>query len=220
MNTIQTPLVEPGTPQASAQAEDREWVPYRNVVEGIRLDKFEAVPANKRDKLQLMASVEPMNKATAPGSVVVTVAHAGGRLPIQVSPDGKLALPFNKAWLDEEAKLWVNQPKGDKIGLRPALIALMPDGTQCQYADLLGCLAQANDLIKSQAGRMSMFAPSLKAVVLRFAQPATVKIMAKGGIQSLATDATNTVRLAMNKELMQENPQIELSERPLRLEPN
>jgi hypothetical protein len=59
---------------------------------------------------------------------------------------------------------------------------------------------------------------STEEVVLKFAKPAQRKIQAKSGVTTLATDAKGTIRVKPDDALMQENPLMVLSERPLEAE--
>lgn len=45
-----------------AQAEERGWTTYKKFVESMRLDRFYALPAAERDKLDFCLTVEPSNK--------------------------------------------------------------------------------------------------------------------------------------------------------------
>ncbi len=200
---------------ASSFAEDRDWAPYRKLVEAIKLDKFAALPAAERDKVVLYAQVTPENKALKTGDIIITVLHGAARHAFPVDQHGKLHITFDQKWYADDVKTQINVPKGEKMGISFGMDAVVPEGTQWQYATLMGSVKQANGLIKSQAGMLSMFAPKIAIVSLHFAKPAQLKIMAKDGVKTLATDAKNTIRLTPDEALMKENPLIQVSERPL-----
>ena len=218
MKKILLPLLILLSHQASALAVEREWAPYRKVIENLRFDKVNALPASQRDKVIFYMTVTPDNKNIKQGDVVLTVVHAGGKQAFQVGADGRVDLPFKQQWLNEEAKMTINQPVGEKMGLGYGIDAVMPNGTQWQYASLMGSVKQSNDLVKSVAGMLSMLVPKTKSVVLVFAKPAQVKIQAKDGLRTLTSDAKNKIRIKPEDALMQENAQMTLSERPLEAE--
>lgn len=199
---------------APAMAEDREWASYPKLVDSFKLDKFYASPLSLRDKVSLFITLEPKNKAIKPSDMVLTVVHSAGKQVLPITPDGKLFIVPNPAWIKEDAKIWTNLPKAEKVRVGFGMNALMPEGQQWSYAKLMGSVQQGNDLIKSQAGMLNMFMPTLKSVVLKFAKPAQVKIQGKDGVKLYSSDAKGLIKLAPDNGLMQENPAILLSERP------
>jgi hypothetical protein len=201
-----------------AAADDRVWIPYKKLLETTYLDKFYAAPASRRDLVAMAPVIAPVNKNIKAADVVLTVAHAGGKQAMPVNADGRVDFVYNQKWLDEGATIMINQPKGEKMGIGFRLDAIMPEGLQWKYATLMGSVRQSNELIKSQAGMLSMFAPTMKAVILKFARPAQLKIQAKSGVTTLASDAKGAIRLAPDDALMQENPLMVLSERPTEAE--
>ncbi|MES3023862.1 MAG: DUF2987 domain-containing protein [Pseudomonadota bacterium] len=201
--------------QLASAAEDRAWVPYRKLVDTVYLDKFSNVPPAQRDKVAMFLLVTPKNPAIKPGDVVITVAHKDGKLPFKVAPGGRLDIPYNAKWVADDARLLINQPPGEKMNVSFGLQALMPEGLEWKYASLMGSVAQSNALIKNAAGMLSMFAPKTTSVKLKFAKPAQLKLMAKGGATTLASDAKHRIELKPDEALMLENPMMVLSERPL-----
>src|ERR1700754_2625050 len=88
-----------------AHAEEREWVPYKKLVDTLRLDKYYALPAAERDKLDYYVHLRPDNKALKATDFHLTVVHSGGRTPLAVAPDGRLRLALNPKWLAEDAMI-------------------------------------------------------------------------------------------------------------------
>src|SRR5450830_992620 len=105
----------------SAHASERVWVPYKKLVEELRLDKFYALPAAERDRLQLYVTVKPNNKSYKPSDVVLTAVKGTERQALPaLSPDFRMALPFNPAWMSEDTKIMTSLPKGEKSSNNPA----------------------------------------------------------------------------------------------------
>ncbi len=202
----------------SAFAEDREWASYAKLVDNLKLDKFYASPVSGRDKVSLYGVVRPKNKAIKPSDVVLTVAHSAGKQALPITPDGKLYLVPNAAWIKEDAKIWTNLPKSEKVSVGFGMDALLPEGQQWRYAKLMGSVPQSNDLIKTHAGMLSLVMPSIKSVVLKFPKPAQVTIQGKDGVKLYSSDAKGQVRLTLDKALLQENPLMLVSERPVEAE--
>lgn len=192
-------------------ADDRDWIPYTKFVETLKLDKFYAEPVSSRDKVVFYPVLAPKSDAIKAKDVVLTVVHAGGREALSVRPNGRVNFVWNQKWVTENAHMMINQAKGEKMNLSFALDAAVPEGTQWNYATLMGSVGQGNALIKKYAGMLSVFAPKMAKVDLVFAKPAQLKI----GAKTMATDARNKISVPLDEAMMKENPLMVVSERPL-----
>lgn len=202
----------------AASAEEREWMPYQKLVETIKLDRFYALPAAQRDKILLYALLNPVNKAIPMADVKLTVVHAGGRAPLPLDARGRALIVPNAKWLAEGAKIWTTLPKGEKMSLGFDLSAVVPESLQWNYASVMGSLPQANAAVDKVAGAFSLFVPKMKSVIFKFDKPAQMTIRAKGGEKRYASDAKNQIRLQGDADLLAENPQVTVSERPFEAE--
>jgi hypothetical protein len=201
-----------------ACAEDREWAPYKKIIETVKLDKFYSLPAAERDKLKVYARFTPVNKAIAPGSLKLTVVHADGKFPLVLDELGRTVIVPNEKWIAEDAKIWTNQPKGEKASIGFDLVAVVPETPQWNYASVMGSVPQANAAIDKVAGALSLFAPTMKVVIFKFRKPAQLVVQAKGGEKRYATDAKHQIKLKLDKALLAENPLVTVSEQPYEAE--
>ncbi|AVR99138.1 hypothetical protein [Pseudoduganella armeniaca] len=199
---------------APAQAQEREWLSYRKLMEVSRLDKFYAMAPAERDKLDMFAHLNPSNPDLKARDIVLTVVHAGGRTPLPLDAQGNLHLAPNAQWLAEDAKIMTNQPSTSKVAVGPAMNAVVPAGTQWSYGTFMSSIPQSNAAIGKIAGALSMFAPTIRSVILKFDQPAQVTIQSKAGTRQYATDAKHQIRLKPDAALVKENPPMLLSARP------
>jgi hypothetical protein len=201
-----------------ASAAEREWIPYKKLVETLRLDKAYALPAAERDKVLVYAMFTPVNKAIAPADVHLTVVDGAQRQPLPLDARGRTLLVPNAKWLADDARIWTSMPTGEKVSIGFDLSAALPEGTQWNYSTVMGSVPQANALIGKVAGMMSMFVPTMKSVIFKFDKPAQLTIRTKAGDKRYASDGKHHVRLAFNEELLRENPVVSLSERPFEAE--
>ncbi|MYN10491.1 hypothetical protein [Pseudoduganella aquatica] len=201
-----------------AHAEDREWAPYKKIVETVKLDKFYSLPAAERDKLKVYARFTPANKAIAPGSLKLTVVHAGGKSPLVLDELGRTVLVPNEKWMAEDAKIWTNQPKGEKASVGFDIVAVLPEAAQWNYATVMGSVPQSNAAIDKVAGALSLLAPTMKVVIFKFHKPAYLVVQAKGGEKRYVTDGRQQIRLKLDKALLAENPLVTVSEQPFEAE--
>ena len=111
--------------------------------------------------------------------------------------------------------------KGEKAGMGINMYAALPSpATQFSYDALMGGVAQANALIKSQAGMFSLFVPKLTGVLVRFTKPGTqtLRIASKTGVKTLTTDSAGQIALKLDEALLAENPMVTASEPVLEAE--
>lgn len=199
---------------ASAFAEDREWMPLNQLSKTMFLDKFYASPLAQRDKVKARGVLQPQNKAIKPTDVVLTIAYAAGPERITLGADGSFELNPSPQAVQENPMVFTNMPKGEKAGLGINMFAALPaHATQFSYGALMGGVPQANALIKSQAGMLSLFVPTLTGVLVRFAKPGpqTLTIATKGGAKTLTTDTKGQIALKLDDALMAENPMVTAS---------
>jgi hypothetical protein len=199
-------------------AQEREWAPYKKLIETVRLDKFYALPAGERDKVLFYARLWPVNKNIAPTSVKLTVIHSGGRQPIPLDARGRALIVPNQAFIAEDAKIWTSLPKGEKMNISFDGGAVIPQGLQWNYAQVMGSVPQANNVLKKLAGAFSFFAPSIKGVTFDFDKPAVLTIHAKTGDKRYASDGKNKISLKLDDALLAENPLVNLSQQPIEAE--
>lgn len=202
----------------SAFAEEREWISYKKLLDAGYVEKFYAIPAVERDKINLFMTITPVNKNIKPSDINLSLVHAGGRQALPMTAEGRLTLTPNPKWIAEDAKLWTTAPKGEKASLGMGMTSTLPEGLQWSYAAVMGSVQQANQAIKTMAGAMSLFAPKVKLLVFKFAKPAQLRIQAKDGVKLYASDAKGQIKLTPDAALLKENPLMVASERPLEAE--
>src|SRR5471032_1467527 len=196
----------------AAHADEREWVPYKKLVEELRLDKFYAIPAAERDKINLFVTVKPKNAKYQPADVVLMVVHGGERtLLTPLTSDYRMTLVPNPKWLSDDTKIMTSLPKDEKSAIDYDATTPLPDGTQWNYTPVMSSVAQMNQAIKKMAGALSMFAPSVKVVVFKFGKPAQLKV----GATVYNTDAKHQIKLKPESAWLKENPLMVASKRPI-----
>lgn len=203
---------------ADAQAAEREWIPYRKLVDTVKADRFYALPMGERDKVILYARLIPVNKAIAPGDVKLVVVDGTNRTPLPLDAAGRTRIVPNQQWLASDARIWTSLPASEKSAASFDIGAVLPEAMQWHYASVMGAVPQANTAIGKVAGAFSVFVPTMKSVIFKFDKPAQISIKTKDGERRYATDAKHQVRLKLDKDLLKENPLVALSERPFEAE--
>jgi hypothetical protein len=202
----------------ASAAGEREWIPYRKLVDTTKADKFYALPATERDKVILYARLIPVNKAIAPGEVKLVVVDGASRTPLPLDAGGRMRVYPNQQWLANDARIWTSLPASEKSSVSFDIGAVLPESTQWNYATVMASVPQSNAAIGKVAGALSMFVPAMKSVIFKFDKPAQMTIKARDGERRYASDAKHQVRLKLDKDLLKENPLVALSERPFEAE--
>jgi hypothetical protein len=196
-------------------AAEREWIPYRKLVDTIKLDKFDALPPAERDKVILYAKLVPVNKALSPLDANLVVVDGASRTPLPLDASGRARMVLNHQWMADDAQIWTSLPKGEKMRMGFYVGAVLPEATQWRYATVMGAIPQTNAAIGKVAGAMSLFIPKMKSVIFRFDKPAQLTIKAAAGDKRYASDAKHELRLGLDDNLLKENPLVEWSVRPV-----
>lgn len=199
-------------------AAEREWLPYRKLVDVIKLDKFDALPPAERDKVILYAKLVPVNQAISPLDAGLVVVDGTSRTPLPLDASGRARMVLNPQWMAHDAQIWTSLPKGEKMRMGFDLGAVLPETTQWRYAAVMGALPQTNAAIGKVAGALSLFVPKMKSVIFKFDKAAQLTIKAAGGDKRFASDAKHHVRLKLDEDMLKENPLVEVSARPLEAE--
>jgi hypothetical protein len=197
------------------QAAEREWLPYRKLVDTIKLDKFDALPQAERDKVVLYAKLVPVNKAISPLDAGLVVVDGTSRTPLPLDAGGRARMALNPQWMADDAQIWTSLPKGEKMRMGFYIGAVLPEAAQWRYATVMGAVPQTNAAIGKVAGAMSLFIPKMKSVIFRFDKPAQLTIKAAGGDKRYASDAKHELKLKLDEDMLKENPLVEWSARPV-----
>ncbi|WP_322403294.1 hypothetical protein [Massilia luteola] len=217
--SLQLPLVIASLLLAlPGHAAEREWIPYRKLVDVIKLDKFDALPPAERDKVVLYAKLVPVNKAISPLDAGLVVVDGASRTPMPLDASGRARMVLNPQWLAHDAQIWTSLPKGEKMRMGFDLGAVLPETTQWRYAAVMGAIPQTNAAIGKVAGALSLFVPTMKSVIFKFDKPAQLTIKTAGGDKRYASDGQHRIRLKFDEDTLKENPLVEWSTRPFEAE--
>ena len=177
-----------------------EWrdIPYKDVAKmPLMLTK---VDPQKIFTVSLRA--KPGKGQTAvPADFRLQLKLDGKVLPVTVAPDGRIDLPFRQDWADAEAVLQSNQPKG-VVEVSMSFDARIPPGTRMSYAQLAESAPVLERGIDEMAGMMSLLAPGVETLVLKFAQPdqTAVLTLPDGRKKNWKADAKGRIEMPWDKK--------------------
>lgn len=135
-------------------------------------------------------------QAAMPADFKLQLKVNGKVLPVTVSPDGLIDLPFRQDWADAGAMLQTNQPKG-RVAVDLRFTSRVPAGTRMVYAQLTEAAPVLEKGIREMAGVMSFMAPDVESFTLKFEKPPqTLQLTLPGGKKrSWKTDAKGVIVL-------------------------
>jgi len=176
--------------------------------------------ANSADqsKLTVQVFVASTNKAVRATDIVLTIQSSSqGEIPVQVRTNGQIVdFPHRKELVRENPSIIANQPKGTLNLFIRYEIPL--EGLRFRYARLGHAAAEANRMIKAQAGMMSLLAPKVQGVLFGFprnnSEKAKVTILTGAGRKEFMADKDGLVKFKLEESLLSENPEVQLSEKP------
>ena len=204
------------TGAATVLAQTNAVIPYQTV------DQLWQIAADTdQTKLAVHVFIQANRRTT---NLTATIQSASGNIPLELGEGGRiLKFPHTPELVRENPPIIANQPKGT-MGLTLSGELVMPDGLTFRYARLGEGVAEANRMIKSQAGWFSLLAPKAQGVGFFFpktnAVRAKIKIQSATGSKQFTADEHGLIKIKLEKSLLTENPEVMLSEKPLRVMPD
>jgi hypothetical protein len=161
-------------------------------------------------------------QSTLPGvktsDLALYIEAKAGRIPIEIQAAGNFTVPLRDDLLAEDPWIIVNQPKGTmklnwQVGVIPGRIT-----RSVHYARLLRPVRESEE-VQEQMRPFFPGSPRLAMTGLRLAFPAAqpravVVIHARGGDRRLEADEHGEVILPLVSDLLEEDPEISLSDIP------
>jgi len=206
----------PGPAPAPAM---RDWAPYKDFVESVRLAGFHAMDPAKRDHIEMSLSLVPADKSIRPGDLRLTVMKDGREERIPVDEKGRLRLELDPALVAANPPIRINLPKGSKVGVGITLLARIATPERSSYADWTTALDQGNGVIREQAGALRFFLPTLRSFVVRFASgPQTIRLESGDRARTFTTDSRNEILFPRDPAFEKPGATVTMSARPLESE--
>ena len=176
-------------------------------------------------KVEVRVTVGSTNQNVRPADISLVIQSATkGNIAVPLATNGMLVhFPHGKSLKEENPSIVSNQPKGS-LRMLISVRFVMPDGLAFRYSRLADGVAEINRAIKARAGLLSFVAPKARGVVFYFpsssAGKAKVEIMAASGKKQYIADKDGQVALKLDKSLLSENPEVNLSEKPEAIVPD
>ena len=175
----------------------------------------------KHPRIRAVVSLESKAAGAKPKDITMVVQAKSGPINVSIGSDGEIRnFPISPELLKENPPVLSNQPKGSSQ-LRVGLEVVMPDSLTYSYRELAQLLDDANGEMKKQAGMLSMVMPRAKALSFQFRSGGKETVTIKRNEpQVLTADANGVVRVEIDKAVAAQDPQVVVSEKPVRVRVN
>jgi len=204
---------------SSLCAAENARLPYEQIYKMQRIQAKWKISQTNLQVVIRMNSTLPNVKAS---DLKVFVETKKGNLPVKVDDDGTFSVPMKDDLLAENPFIVVNQPKGTMaLHWDVRFVNVVEFKNPLKYRRLFGSLSDAEDLqdemLRAFPGQQRLTFAGLK-MTFSDAEERAVVIHANVGDQKLKLDSDHQVTITRQPGLIQENPEVSLPSRPVKIE--
>lgn len=151
--------------------------------------------ASKYDQLLVRVKLTVADGSIAPDKLVFTIPHPAGDIVLRPAADGVVELPYSAELKARNPMVATNVPADLKLKMSVDVQLRPPPQATFPYALLARGVAQANALVKEQAGAMSWFAPSVTRLLVKCGSDCSA--MLSGATARIAAGKDGTIALPL-----------------------
>lgn len=169
----------------------------------------------KFDRMQGLVLLRQTNTDHACPGATIRLVDGQRTRPLEISADGRVDIPLAQALADRGAQLWLQKPdNAPPCQLFANVTAKLPAGLEWRYRDLVELSGQLQAFLKHSAGGLSLFAPELRGLLIRFEPDGKARLVIHAASGDITLRSTGgELRLPIDKRLAKENPAVSLSAR-------
>jgi len=156
--------------------------------------------------------------AIASKDIRLVIRARAGDIPVAIAPDGSAAFPVRDDLLAENPPVVTNVAKG-KLQMRIDMSVEAPPEQRFRYGLMVAMIEEVDGIIARQGMMARMFAPDFEGLQVSYA-PGTAATATVEGAQpeTFHADADGRIRIPDRKAWRKENPFVQLSAVPTRME--
>lgn len=164
-------------------------------------------------RLQSQVLLRQANTDHACPGATIRLVDGGQVRQLETAADGRVDVPIAQALADRGAQLWLQKPdSAPPCQLFVNVTAKLPAGLEWRYRDLVELSEQLQAFLKRSAGGLSLFAPELRGLLIRFEQDPTARLIIHAASGDITLKSTaGELRLPIDGKLSKENPAVSLS---------
>ena len=161
---------------------------------------------------------ESKDPAVATKDIRLVIRSKSGDIVVPVAPDGATAFPVREDLLAENPPVVTNVQKG-KLQMRIDMSVEAPPEQRFRYDLLAAMVAEVEGIIAAQGMMARMFAPDFEGLQLEFAPgTAATATVEAARPESFQADAEGRIRIPDRKAWRKENPFVQVSAMPVRMQ--
>lgn len=193
-----------------------------------------ALPVGAKElRLSYADELKPLLALTDPqfdrmqGVFRVTLANSGEACPgasislvdgeqiqrFEMEEDGRVEVPIEQGLADRGAQLLLRKPdSAPSCQILTNVTAKLPAGREWRYRDLVAFGEQLQAFVKRGAGMISLFAPKLRGLTIRFEGDATAHLIIRASSGEIVLrSSAGELHLPIDERLAEDNPVVSLS---------
>jgi hypothetical protein len=189
-------------------------IPYANLHKVFA--RVAGVPDGKYFKSQ--SRFESKDPAVATKDIRLVIRSKSGDIPVPIAADGAATFPVRDDLLAENPPVVTNVAKG-QLQMRVDMSITAPPEQRFRYDLVVAMIGEVDGIIASQGMMARMFAPDFEGLQLTFAPgTAATATVEAAKPESFQADAEGRIRIPDRKAWRKENPFVQLSALPTRME--
>lgn len=196
-----------------AHAFERE-IPYANIHKVFA--RVAGIPNGKYFRMQ--SRIVSEDPAVATKDIRLVIRARTGEIPVPIAPDGSAVFPIRDDLLAENPPVVTNVAKG-KLSMRMDMSVEAAPQQRFRYELMAAMIEEVDGIIAGQGMMARMFAPDFEGLQVSFppgtAATATVEAAKP---ETFPADAEGRIRIPDRKAWRKENPFVQLSAVPARME--
>lgn len=196
-----------------AHAFERE-IPYANMHKVFA--RVASIPNGKYFRTQ--PRIESKDPAVATQDIRLVIRARSGDIVVPIAADGAASFPVRDDLLAENPPVVTNVAKG-KLQMRVDMSVTTPPEQRFRYEVMVAMIEEVDGIIASQGMMARMFAPDFEGLQVSFAPgTAATATVEAAKPETFQADAEGRIRIPDRKAWRKENPFVQLSAMPQRVE--
>jgi hypothetical protein len=165
------------------------------------------------DRMQSLVLLREVDTRHACPGAGISLVDGGQTRNLAIAADGRVDVPIERRLADRGAQLRLQKPdNAPPCQLFVNVTARLPVGLEWRYRDLSELSEQLQGFLERSAGGLSMFAPDLRGLLIRFEQDPAARLVIHASSGEIRLQAVaGELRLPIDEQLSEENPVVSLS---------
>lgn len=165
------------------------------------------------DRLQSLVLLRRKDTRHACPGATISLVDGEKVQTLAIAADGRVDVPIDRGLADRGAQLRLQKPdSAPPCQMFVNVTAEVPAGREWRYRELSERGEQLQDFLEHSTGGLSLFAPELRGLLIRFEEGPTARLVIHAAAGDITLPATGgELRLPIDELLAEENPPVSAS---------